>query len=154
MNKLLAVWKMWPNLLDQKYTYSKFNDWFRWYGKLRESDFFCSVILVDDSWWLFWAHLNPCLIHTLDSTTNTTMGKSKHLSERAHYWFEQLREVTRSHFKAVTGLKINSTHNCIKCMAQLRHCHDEEEHNVRWFRYRLLGVEESEEFVDNTHFFF
>ena len=35
--------------------------------------------MIDDSWWLFWAHFNgTCLTHPLDS--NTTNGKSKELS--------------------------------------------------------------------------
>ena len=35
--------------------------------------------------------------------------KSSHWSERAHYWFEQVRKVIWSHFKAVTSPKINCT---------------------------------------------
>ena len=74
-------------------------------------------ILIDNSLRIFWAHFSrACLIHPLDSDTNATMEKvygGQHWSERAHYWFEQVRKVTLRHFKAVTGPKINYTNNCM-----------------------------------------
>ena len=39
------------------------------------------VIMINNNWWLFWAHFNrACLIHPLGSATNTAMGKSIELS--------------------------------------------------------------------------
>ena len=88
------------------------------------------VIMIDNSWWLFWAHFKrACLIQPLDSATNTTMGKSKELSidlKKAHFWFDSVREVTWSHFKSVTGPEINCKQLfiTIDCMAKLSHCQD------------------------------
>ena len=72
-------------------------------------------ILVDNGWWIFWVHSDKvCLIHQLDSVTDSTMGQSRaqHWSERAQYWFERDRKVTWSHFRTVTGPEINCTNSC------------------------------------------
>ena len=56
------------------------------------------------------------MIHPLDSVTSTTTEKSKELSIdlKEHIIdFEQVRKVTWSNYKAVTGPKINCTNNCL-----------------------------------------
>ena len=61
------------------------------------------AILIDTSCWLFWAHFNrTCLSSALIWKCNGL-----------HYWFEQVRKVTLSHFKAVTGPKINCSNSCL-----------------------------------------
>ena len=82
----------------------------------------------DNNWWPFWAHFNwACLVQPLDSATKITMRQSlrswaQHWSEGPHYWFEQVKKYTWSHFKAVTGPKINCTNNfLIMAVTQLYH---------------------------------
>ena len=91
---------------------------------------FCWIILIDNSWWLFWAHLNrACLIHPLHSATNTTIGKyqgAQHWSKRAHLntsgkslgAISKQLQVPRSTVPTTVSLK---------CTAQLSHCHQQEE---------------------------
>lgn len=60
---IVGFLKMWPNLLDQKYTYSKLNDHigddiklYEWIFLVAWSlNFFC-MIMIDNSWWLFLRH--------------------------------------------------------------------------------------------------
>ena len=57
---IIGLLKLWPNLLDQKYTLNWLNQ---------------------NSWWLFWTDFNrTCLIHRLDLATNIIMAKSKELN--------------------------------------------------------------------------
>lgn len=72
----------------------------------------------------FWAHVTRAhLIPSLDSVTNT-MGKSKELSMDLEKQITDLNKSGKSLGAILKQLQVPSS---IKCLAQLHHCHDQEE---------------------------